>query len=192
VAEHVEDGLLREIDEEIRQENFAKLWKKYGNFVIAAAVVLVASVGGYKAWQGYDLKERSRQGVEFASALKMANDNKAPEALEILSKLEVTSGAGYALLAQFQGARLQIRGPKGAARPLDTQALPGDRRHPDAPRGQRQLQGDAAAHPHQQAHGRRDRNQRPTGRRAPPSRAHLPAPGGAPGPRPTRFLRLGA
>ncbi|MHA1598553.1 MAG: tetratricopeptide repeat protein [Alphaproteobacteria bacterium] len=107
MAEHVEDGLLREIDEEIRHENFAKLWKKYGTIIIAAAIVLVASVAGYKAWQGYDLKERSRQGVEFASALNMAADNKAAEALEVLSQLETTSGAGYAMLSQFQGARLQ-------------------------------------------------------------------------------------
>jgi len=106
VAEPVEDGLLREIDEEIRQENFAKLWKQYGKLVIGAAIVLIASVSGYKAWQNYDLKERTRQGIELAAAIKQADDNNASRALELLSKLETNSGAGYTLLSQFQGAGL--------------------------------------------------------------------------------------
>lgn len=106
MAEPVEDGFLREINEEIRQENFAKLWKKYGTSVIVGAVVLVAAVAGYKAWQGYDLRERTAQGIELAAAMKQADDNNVPQALELLGKLETSSGSGYTLLSQFQGARL--------------------------------------------------------------------------------------
>jgi hypothetical protein len=106
VADPVEDGLLREIDEEIRQENFAKLWKQYGTLLIGGAIVLVAAVAGYKAWQGYDLRERTAQGIELATAIKHADDDNASRALEILGKLETNSVAGYTLLSQFQGAGL--------------------------------------------------------------------------------------
>ena len=59
MAEPIEDGIFREIDEELRQENFAKLWKKYGNLIIAGAIVLVVAVGGYQGWRNYDLNART-------------------------------------------------------------------------------------------------------------------------------------
>lgn len=106
MAEPVEDGFLREIDEEIRHENFAKLWKKYRILVIGGAVVLVAAVAGYKAWQNYDLKQRTAQGIGLAAAMQQADNNNVANALDLLGKLETDSGAGYALLSKFQGAGL--------------------------------------------------------------------------------------
>jgi hypothetical protein len=116
VAEPVEDGFLREIDEELRQENFAKLWKKYGNFIIGGAIVMVASVAGYKAWQDYDLKQRSQQGIEYAAALQLSDDKKTAQAVDALNALQTTSGSGYAMLSQFQSAHvLSLEGNSSAA-----------------------------------------------------------------------------
>ena len=39
--------IFREIDEELRQERFEKLWQRYGKVVIAAAVGIIVSVGGF-------------------------------------------------------------------------------------------------------------------------------------------------
>ena len=38
--------LFREIEEELRQERFEKLWRSYGRYVIGAAVAVVVAVGG--------------------------------------------------------------------------------------------------------------------------------------------------
>ena len=55
MADQQDDGLLREIDEELRQEQAQKLWKTYGKYVIAVAVAVVAVVAGYQGYRAYDL-----------------------------------------------------------------------------------------------------------------------------------------
>ena len=36
--------IFREVDEELKQDRYEKLWRQYGKFVIAGAVVVVAAV----------------------------------------------------------------------------------------------------------------------------------------------------
>ena len=43
MADPVEDSLFREIEEDLRQEHWAKLWKRYGNYVVGAVIALVLS-----------------------------------------------------------------------------------------------------------------------------------------------------
>ncbi len=109
MAEPVEDSIFREIDEELRQENFAKLWKRYGNVIIAGAVVLVVAVGGYQGWQTYDLSSRTQQGERFDTALRSVQVGSVESAISELKVLHDDSGSGYRLLSAFQNAGLQAR-----------------------------------------------------------------------------------
>ena len=47
MADPVQDSLFREIEEDLRQEHWAKLWKRYGNYAVGAVFALVLSVAGY-------------------------------------------------------------------------------------------------------------------------------------------------
>ena len=109
MAEPVEDSIFREIDEELRQENFAKLWKRYGNVIIAAAIALVVGVGGYQGWRSYDLNSRTAQGERYEAAIRMAQTGSIDVALEELNILHGDSGSGYRMLTAFQNAGLQSR-----------------------------------------------------------------------------------
>jgi hypothetical protein len=106
VADTGQDNLLREIDEDLRQERYAKLWKTYGRYVIAATVIFVASVAGFQGWQTYDINLRSEEGRQFAAAQRLAADAKADEALTAFGALSADATAGYALLSRFQEAAL--------------------------------------------------------------------------------------
>jgi hypothetical protein len=106
VAEPVEGGLLREIDEELRQEKYAKLWQQYGKYIIAAAFALILGVAGFKGWQAYDLQQRTEDGEKFAAALSLTDTEQTGLALEALSGLAQDGGSGYALLARFRTAAL--------------------------------------------------------------------------------------
>ena len=57
--------IFREIDEELRQERFERLWKRYGKFIIGAAVAVVLIVGGYKFWEYYSLKQKEKSSVQY-------------------------------------------------------------------------------------------------------------------------------
>lgn len=104
MADHTQDSLLREIDEELRQERYAKLWKKYGNHLIAAALALVLSVAGYQGWRTYDVKNRMEQAERFSAAQKLAASGETAAAAEAFAALADDAGGGYELLASLRAA----------------------------------------------------------------------------------------
>jgi hypothetical protein len=104
VADQVQDSLLREIDDDLRHEKYAKLWKKYGNYVIAFAMLLVVGVAGYQGWRSWDLKTRTEQSDRFLAALDLRADGDLEAARKALADLAGDAGKGYATLARFQEA----------------------------------------------------------------------------------------
>ncbi len=111
-----QDNLFKEIDEDLRQQKYADLWKKYGNYVIGAAVALVVGVASVKGWEAYDLNRKSEDSKLLSSALKSIASDKPDTAAGILSKLAADGSAGYAVLARFnQAAVLAKKGDRKAA-----------------------------------------------------------------------------
>ena len=53
-----QDILLREIDEELKQENLQQIWNKYGTLIVGGAFLLVAGVAGFQGWKAHDLNTR--------------------------------------------------------------------------------------------------------------------------------------
>lgn len=104
-----QDILLREIDEELKQENLQQIWKKYGTLIVAGSVALVTAVAGFKGWQAYDLNQRVTQGEHFAVAEKLATDGKTDAAREAFAAVATDSPAGYKMLARFQLAALSAK-----------------------------------------------------------------------------------
>ena len=109
MADHAEDGLLREIDEELRQEHYAKLWSRYGNYIIAGALIIVVGVAGFQGWRAYDQKTRQADSESFAFARKLLDENKPSEAAGAFRILAEDATKGYALLARFQEAAALAR-----------------------------------------------------------------------------------
>ena len=107
MADRETDSLFKEIDEELRQERFAKLWKAYGNYVIGAAILFVVAVAGYQAWHTYDLERRAEQSALFSTALRAVTEDKPGEAVAMLNKLAETGSTGYAALARLDLAAVK-------------------------------------------------------------------------------------
>ncbi len=126
MADPVQDSLFREIEEDLRHERFAKLWKRYGNYVIGAAFAVVLSVAGYQGWRAYDIATRQSDGERFAEALKLAGDNQTQAAEEAFAGLAADATKGYALLARFQEAALLAKGGERAAAAVAYEDLAAD------------------------------------------------------------------
>jgi hypothetical protein len=72
--------IFQEVDEAVRREKLEKLWKRYGNFVIAAAVVVLLAVGGWRGYQWWDAKQAAQAGAAFDAAAELADQGKTEDA----------------------------------------------------------------------------------------------------------------
>lgn len=116
MAEREEDGLIREIDEELRQEQAQKLWKTYGKYVIGVAVVVVCVVAGYQGWTAYDRNQKQEATDRLIEASLLANADDTTTAIDSLSKLEEGKIGQISVLAALRHAALVTKeGDKEAA-----------------------------------------------------------------------------
>jgi hypothetical protein len=124
-GEFVSD-IFHEVDEEIRRERLKRLWDRWGNFILAAAVLLVVAVAGWRAWEWREHKRAQEAGAAFETALDLARTGKHDEAEAKFAELAKGSPQGYRTLALFSGAaELAVRDPAGAVRAYDAIAADG-------------------------------------------------------------------
>lgn len=117
------DNFLREIDEEVRRDKAADLWKKYGNVIIAMLVLLVVAVAGWRFWQFQ--QERAVQAVSerLEFALKASRESRGDDAEKTLNELMTQGGDGYRLVARFRlAAEAARREPVDGAKAFDALA----------------------------------------------------------------------
>ena len=106
--------IIREVDEELRRERFMKLWARYGIYVVAAAVLVVVAVGGWRAWDWYVTREAAKSGARFEAAIALANQGRRFEAEAEFNALAKEGTAGYRLLARFRAAAEAGKSDAGA------------------------------------------------------------------------------
>ena len=107
--------IFQEVDEEVRREQLKKLWDRYGVFFMAACVLLVVAVGGWRAYEWVEAKKAAEAGAAFQSAVTLAGEGKTKEAEEAFSKLAASGPSSYRTLARFrEAAELLRRDPKAA------------------------------------------------------------------------------
>jgi hypothetical protein len=93
---------FREVDEAVRQDRYKELWDKYGLYALVVAALIVASVGGFKAWAYWQERKSQEAGTEFSLALGQLDGGDAAKANTALGDLAEKGPAGYRMLARFQ------------------------------------------------------------------------------------------
>jgi hypothetical protein len=96
--------IFREVEEEVRRERFEKLWKQYGDYVIAAIAVLVLAAAGYQLWRYYDARERTQAAASYIAAQQLSESGQSDKAAEAFARLAQSAPSGYAKLARLQEA----------------------------------------------------------------------------------------
>lgn len=96
--------IFQEVDEEVRREQLKKLWQRYGYLLIAACVLVVAGVGGWRGYEYWRDKKAGETGVAFEQAVTLAESGKHAEADAAFAKIAASGTAGYRVLARLRGA----------------------------------------------------------------------------------------
>ena len=107
MADHTEDALIREVNDELREEQMMKLWQRYGGFVVGVAILVVAIVAGYQGWKHYTATTRLEEGERFYTAAQTAGTGDTAGAIGAFHNLAGDAATGYGVLARFQEATLK-------------------------------------------------------------------------------------
>jgi len=106
-----DDSFIREVNEEIRQDQARALWDRYGPVALGAAVLVVLVTAGFVGYDYWSTSRANRSGDAFSQALALANEGKNDEALGALQALEAEGYGAYPLLARMRAAT--VLGAKG-------------------------------------------------------------------------------
>ena len=118
--------IFQEVDEEVRREQLKRLWDRYGVFFIAACVLLVAAVGGWRTYEYWEAKKAAEAGTAFQAAAALASEGKSKEAEEAFAKLAASGPSTYRTLSRFrEAAEVARRDPKAAVALYDQLAADG-------------------------------------------------------------------
>ncbi|TAN75837.1 MAG: hypothetical protein EPN20_02370, partial [Magnetospirillum sp.] len=60
--------LIKEVDEDLRQEQLNKLWRKHGGLLSVGAVAVVLAVAAFQGWSAWELKQRQASSLRHAEA----------------------------------------------------------------------------------------------------------------------------
>ena len=112
--------LFDEVDEDVRRDQLKKLWEKYSVVIIAGAILIIASVGGWRGYQYVEAKKAAEAGAAFDKAVELSDANKHPEAEKAFADLVAKAPFGYRVLSRLRlAAEIATRDPQAAAKMFD-------------------------------------------------------------------------
>jgi hypothetical protein len=101
-----DQAAFQEVDDAVRQDDLKAWWKRWGSYMVAAAVAAVVIVAGLVGWRQYDASRRAAASTAYSIALsKIGQDNAA--ARTELDKQAQTAPEPYSWLAALAAAQLR-------------------------------------------------------------------------------------
>ena len=100
------DHFVDSIEEEIRDENWQRMWKKYGKLIVYTTSVVLISVAVYNMWQRQDLADREAISAKFSLIQNAIMSGDETTVLSQIRGIASTSKKNYATLAKFEYAAL--------------------------------------------------------------------------------------
>jgi hypothetical protein len=114
---------FREVDEDVRRDQAIQLWKKYQNWIIGAALVIIAATAVWRVYEYFRLKNGEAAGTRYEAALQALDAGKSADALAGFNSLSSDGPHGYAILARLAAAAaLAPKDPAAAIQAYDAAA----------------------------------------------------------------------
>lgn len=95
---------IREVEEEYRRDKAIDFWKKYQNWIIGLAILIVVAAGAWRYTQTQQKAAEEAAGARFEGAIQMAREGKGQEAEQAFLEIARTGPKGYSVLARFRAA----------------------------------------------------------------------------------------
>jgi len=117
VPPNTSDAFQREVDEELRRDELASAWKRYGLALVGVLVLGLAAYGGWLYWQHRQFLSAGEQGERYGQVYDDLEAKRLSDTEKPLADLTTSKIGGYRALARFTQADLLLQKSdlKGAA-----------------------------------------------------------------------------
>lgn len=120
------EAFLREVDEELRRDQLAGFWERYGRLVLVAIVAGLVLYGGYLFWQDRRQKAAGVEGETLQAAYESLAAGRTQEAAAPLEALAASDRSGMRALALFTQADIDLQKNDNRAAAAKFAAIAGD------------------------------------------------------------------
>ena len=103
------EEFIREVDEELQEEKYAKIWRKIGPYVISLAIGIVLFTSGVVFWNNYTEVKKQRLGDDFTAAVELIKEEDFDTALIALERITDKASDGYVTIAKMKKASIFIQ-----------------------------------------------------------------------------------
>jgi hypothetical protein len=102
------DGLMAEIESDLREDELKRIWRRYGSTFVTVAVVFLLAVAGYEGWRAYEAREHAKVASMYEEGMSLAADQKLDEAKAKFAEVAKTSDKPYASLDRLVDAGIRV------------------------------------------------------------------------------------
>ena len=103
------EEFVREVDEDIKEEQRIKLWKKVFPYVVSVSLGIIIFTSGYVFWNNYTESLNQQLGDDFTAAVQLANEEDLDASIIALNRIVDEGSDGYVTLAKMKKASLLIQ-----------------------------------------------------------------------------------
>lgn len=123
-----DDVLLREVDDAVRQDQYADFAKTYGRPLVAVVILALALFGAYLFWQSRQEAAKEADSEKLVTALDQVESGNLDSASKALDPLVQDGNAGARTAARLlqAGIAMQQSKPADAAKLFEQVAADGD------------------------------------------------------------------
>ena len=100
--------IFHEVEEEVRRERFEKLWKQYGDYIIAGVALIIIAIAGYELWTRYQENQRVKASENLILAQQLAESGNFVKSTEAFNTLAKDAPGGYGEIARLSRASVLL------------------------------------------------------------------------------------
>lgn len=107
--------IFEEVDEELRRDKYQDLLRRYGPWVLGAALAIVVVAAGYQGWTAWRASQMEASSERFAVAMRHAEAGRLDRAASGFDSLAEDGTGGYRTLALLQRGAIALESGDRAA-----------------------------------------------------------------------------
>lgn len=95
------EAFLREVDEELRRDDVARIWKRWGRVLLVLVLLALIGLAAFLWWRDNQAKQAGAEGERLNATIEQLGANQINLAMPALKQLAASDRAGYRAAGQL-------------------------------------------------------------------------------------------